>query len=73
MPSDPKTEALWQRIDALVKDADATESQGYRCTSSCAGRPPASRGGTGRRRRPREEGSRRQGAATIFFLVLDYV
>jgi hypothetical protein len=35
--------------------------------------PPAPRGGTCHHRRPQEEGSRRQGAATVFFLVLNYV
>jgi hypothetical protein len=27
MPSDPETEAVRQRLDALVKDADATEAK----------------------------------------------
>jgi hypothetical protein len=27
MPSDLKTEALWQRLDALVKDADVAEAK----------------------------------------------
>jgi hypothetical protein len=27
MPSNPKTEALWQRLDTLVKDADAAEAK----------------------------------------------
>jgi hypothetical protein len=56
MPSDPETEALRQRLDALVKDADAAEAK------AATTRHPG--GGTGRRR---------QGGATIFFLVLDYV